>query len=164
MVAIVVAIGGYFFPQVQSALGDTGGSTNYSQLGTTQMRIGTGCGNEFKFNACAGTPIFGDAFGTCYVQASTITIAASSTATVDCQASTNGTQAPLSNVAAGDTVVADFATTTSSVSDGIDIVGVSASSTPGYITMKVANATGGTFTWTSSASSTNYIDLANAGH
>jgi len=95
--------------------------------------------------------------GTCYILAYSATIAASTTATVTCQ----GTAAiwnlnqvlatTLTGVANGDFVLAQLSTTTarvaSSVFGGLVIEGASASSTAGYITLRVYNNTGATFTW-----------------
>lgn len=104
-----------------------------------------------------GTQVNRVNFGTCYVQASATTIAASSTATVDCQASQTGGNTALTGITAGDTVIAQFASTTPTTIDGIMINGASASTTAGFITMVVSNMTGTTFTWTAAASTTNYI-------
>ena len=104
-----------------------------------------------------GTQVNRVNFGTCYVQASATTIAASSTVTVDCQASTSGANTALTGVTAGDIVNVQFATTTPTTYAGLQILGASASSTTGFITMKVQNNTGATYTWTSAASTTNYI-------
>ena len=104
-----------------------------------------------------GTQVNRINFGTCYVQASATTIAASSTVTVDCQASTSGANTALTGITAGDVVNVQFATTTPTTYAGLQILGASASSTTGFITMKVENNTGATYTWTSAASTTNYI-------
>jgi hypothetical protein len=92
--------------------------------------------------------------GTCYVLPYATTIAASTTAAVDCQATaliynTNTTRAvALAGVTAGDNVVANFATSTAASTFGsISISGASASTTPGYITLLVENLTGTTYTW-----------------
>lgn len=107
-----------------------------------------------------GTQINGVNFGTCYIQANATTIAASSTATVDCQSATNGTQTALTGIATNDTVNTWFSTTTPTTFGGggvgLRILGSSASSTAGFITMLVFNGTGNTFTWTSAASTTKY--------
>lgn len=106
--------------------------------------------------------------GTCYVQPYATTIAASTTAQVDCQ----GTQAVGSTNTANDTALAGvtlldsvqaiFASSTSKQSWGsIDVVGASASTTPGFITLIVSNNSGGVFTWptTGNASGTvSYFD------
>ena len=96
-------------------------------------------------------------FGKCNINAAATTIAASSTATVTCGGGTNGLTA-LSGVAAGASVQLSFATTTSTIFYGLNIVGVSASSTSGYFTAIVANDTGATYTWaTGATTSLNYI-------
>jgi hypothetical protein len=103
-----------------------------------------------------GTQLNGFNFGTCYIQASATTITASSTVTVDCQGSTTGGNTALTGVTTNDNVSVNFATTTSTTYSGLSILGASASSTPGYITMKVFNGTGTTFTWSAGASTTQY--------
>lgn len=101
----------------------------------------------------SGTVISRINTGFCTIQASGTTITASSTKTVDCQASTTGTQSALTGVTAGDKCFLGEATTSPTTGQGLSVVGASASSTSGYITANIANLTGGTFTWTSTASS-----------
>lgn len=108
-------------------------------------------------------------FGSCYIQPYATTIAASSTSYVDCQgtAATGGLNTakdtPLTGVTYGDTITADLATSTAgSQIEGLDIISVSASGTPGYIQLGISNGTGGTFTWptTGNASGTvSFIDF-----
>lgn len=172
LVAIVIAIGGYFFPQVQSAVyGTIGGPTNYYAVGATNLKIGSSCDSEFKYatTGCLGSLVQRINEGTCYIQPYATTIAASSTAYVDCQATaavgntTGANDVALLGVTTGDHVVADLATSTAStVFGGLDVTGVSASTTPGYIQLLLSNQTGTTFTWptTGTASGTaSYIDL-----
>ena len=105
----------------------------------------------------SGTSLTQVNVGTCYLLAYAATIAASTTATVTCQ----GTAAiwnlnqvlatTLTGVANGDFVLAQLSTTTASVSGsvfgGLVLEGASASSTAGYITLRVYNNTGAIFTW-----------------
>lgn len=94
--------------------------------------------------------------GTCYIKAYATTIVGSSTATVDCQGtaavSASGMSA-LTGVTSGDTIVATLSTTTAAggaaapVLGGLVASGAVASSTSGYITLTIANLTGGTYTW-----------------
>lgn len=96
--------------------------------------------------------------GQCYIKAYATTIAATSTALVDCQAtaavSANGISA-LTGVTPGDNVVANLATTTSgSTFGGLALIGATASNTPGYIQLDVSNLTGTTFTWPTSGNAT----------
>lgn len=99
-----------------------------------------------------GSVISGIQSGTCTIFAYSTTIAASSTAQVDCQAGASSLSA-ISGITSGDRIFASLASTTSAIFEGIDIQWVAASTTPGYITMKLYNGTGGTFTWSSTASS-----------
>jgi hypothetical protein len=92
-------------------------------------------------------------FGVCPVIAYAATIAASSSATVDC-GSTGAIGGTLSGVSAGDYCDVFSTTTISSVYQGVSILGSTASTTAGYCTIKLYNSTGATFTWTGAASTT----------
>lgn len=89
--------------------------------------------------------------GTCYIKAYAATIAASSTATVDCQATAvvdpSGASA-LTGVTMGDSVALTLSTTTAgTLYMGLQVAGASASTTSGYITVRLTNMLGSTFTW-----------------
>lgn len=90
-------------------------------------------------------------WGTCTIHSTATTIAASSTAEVSCQGGASALTA-ISGITAGDAVFVQQPTTTPTTFGGLKFL-ASASSTAGYIHMKVINNTGGTFTWTSAASS-----------
>jgi hypothetical protein len=124
----------------------------------------------------AGTNIDRLNTGTCYIKAYATTIAATSSAVVDCQAtaavSASGIGA-LAGVTFGDAVAAQLSTTTALGAPigvatprmgGLVIRGASASSTAGVITLLIGNETGDTYTWplTGSATGTaSYIVLDN---
>lgn len=94
--------------------------------------------------------------GTCNIHATNNTITASTTIQVDCQAGT-GTQTALTNLpawSAGDTVFVTQSTSTPTTYEGLSILGANSSTTAGFITLKLFNGTGATFTWTAAASST----------
>ena len=98
-----------------------------------------------------GTLINNETWGNCYIKAYATTIAASTTAAVDCQAnaavSANGI-APLPGVGTNDSVQVELSTTTANQPfGGLDLLGASASSTTGYITLLLVNSTGATYTW-----------------
>jgi hypothetical protein len=149
----IIAIGGYMYPHVQQAIQQVGGVSNYDTLGLSGLQVGTGCNNSF--GSCTGTTIARINTGQCFIKPYATTIAASSTAVVDCQAtaavgSITGTTAALAGVTLGDNVVATLSTTTAGVaaaSGGIVITGASASTTAGYITETISNLSGTTFTW-----------------
>lgn len=106
----------------------------------------------------SGTAIARVNTGTCYIKAYATTIAATSSAEVDCQAtaavSASGI-APLTGITFGDAVSATLSTTTAgSVVGGLAITGVSASTTAGYISIRIVNLTGGTYTWPTTGSAT----------
>ena len=99
-----------------------------------------------KTNA-SGTEITRINTGFCNIRSASITISASSTQQVECQGGT-ASQVALTGVTAGDKVFVFPATTTPTTFGGLRILGASASSTAGSITMQVYNATGAAFTWT----------------
>lgn len=104
-------------------------------------------------NGTAFTRING---GLCNIKSAVATLAASTSVAVDCGGGALGATA-LTGVTAGDRVFLQQSTTTPSISagagTGLTILGVSASSTSGFITAILFNGTGGTFTWTTAASS-----------
>lgn len=89
--------------------------------------------------------------GTCYLAPYATTITASTSASVDCQAtagwSASGTSA-LTGVTSGDFVQVRLSTTTAKATvNGLYVIGASASTTAGHIELLVSNLTGTTFTW-----------------
>lgn len=99
----------------------------------------------------SGTALQGMFQGNCIILAAATTIAATSTAQVDCQAGASSPSA-LSGVQAGDNVFTHATSSWPTTSQGLQIVSSQASTTNGYITMKIFNGTGTTFTWTNTAS------------
>ena len=89
--------------------------------------------------------------GFCNIQATATTITASSSVTSTCGGGTNGGTA-LTGITAGDVCFLSTATTTPVTNEGLRIVGASASTTSGFITVVINNQTGTTFTWTAAAS------------
>ncbi len=89
--------------------------------------------------------------GTCTIFAYATTIAASSTGNVDCQAGVAALTS-LGDVLKTDLVFIQMPTSTPTTSNGMQYY-ASASSTSGFISLRVINNTGTTFTWTSQASS-----------
>lgn len=95
--------------------------------------------------------------GTCYILAYATTIAATSTALVDCQATAliynvnNLRAAALTGVTFGDPTVASLSTTTATTAGttfgGLVLEAAMASTTAGYIQLQISNLTGATFTW-----------------
>lgn len=128
-------------------------------VGSTQQTIFDGSG--LLTIGTTGTALTRVNMGTCYILPYATTIAASSTATVDCQGTaliynTNtGRATALTGVTNGDNVQLEFSTSTAgTVFGGIGIIGASASTTAGYITLRVSNQTGGTYTWPVTGSAT----------
>lgn len=97
--------------------------------------------------------------GQCYLAPGVATIAASTTISIDCQAtqapggSATYTTSALTGVILGDNVLVQLSTTTAQTAtqsgsgSGLSISGASASTTSGYITLRLYNGTGATFTW-----------------
>lgn len=123
----------------QWAVTDAGAETvnGITNTGTTQL-------------SSTGTNVNRINFGLCDALAYSNTIAASTTAQLDC--SLNGGFSTLTGVQSGDNVFITSTTSLSTVYQGVDIIGSRASSTAGYITLEVSNQTGTTFTWSGAAS------------
>ena len=157
-VIVAILLAGMFFGSkaVTKAFGSAAaGITNLTGLsiismdGYTGMFDVSGSGTGTQFQRMNG--------GTCYIQAYATTIAASTTALVDCQATaavggiTTANDTALTGVTFGDNVIANLSTTTAQSGTtgnlGLVVTGVSASTTSGYITLKIANMNGTTFTW-----------------
>lgn len=124
----------------QFAISSTGAVTN-----STSWTLGSSGTTLTRLNA-----------GTCYIQPYATTIAASSTALVDCQAtaavastsSTYTNDSALTGVTYGDGVNVTLATSTGSATFlGLNLESASASGTAGYIQLRLSNKTGATFTW-----------------
>jgi len=134
LVAIVIAIGGYFFPHVAGTL--LGGTTNYDTIGITGLQLGSGCGSNG--GTCVGSTVSGFNFGTCNLDSGAGTIAAFQTKTFDCGGGSLGETA-LTGITAGDNVSITMPTTTPASVNSVAITGVAASSTTGFITISFTN-------------------------
>lgn len=130
LVAMVIAIGGYFFPQIKGSVLSFGGVTNYDEVDVDALRVGSGCGAGSS--SCVAPRLDLVAVGTCSLIAPSFTVAASTTVSMDCA---------VSGVTSGDFVFAQFATSTT-LGNGWAINGASASTTAGYATFRVTNWTG----------------------
>ena len=108
----------------------------------------------------SGTAVTRANTGVCYFKAYATTIAATSSAYVDCQAtaavgSITGATTALTGVTFGDNVVVNMSTTTAgTVVGGLVVGGVSASTTAGHIQMRIVNLTGATYTWPTTGTAT----------
>lgn len=155
LVAIVIAIGAYSFPkqagQVAEALGSAGTRFQHGvSINTNTAPTGNGL-----LVGSNGTEFAGIKTGSCTIWALNNTIAASTTAQVECQSATNGTLASgLTGVTTDSVCQLITASSTNTTSNGLAVLGVSASSTAGSIVAQLSNFTGTTFTWTAAASST----------
>lgn len=160
VVLLIVAIIGWFtphFPKANSVDGTASGAMNAedynpyiqynggynSNLPITSAGLITG--NTILVGSSSGGTTMSKfiAPANCTVIASTNTIVASSTKDVDCT---------VTGAVSGDFVVAVATTSISTASNGVAIVAARASTTAGYVTLTLSNLTGGTFTWTATAS------------
>lgn len=131
IIAILVLIGiGLSFSKVGNEI-TAGGTTNFDTLALTGLQLGT-----------SGTSLSQIVKGTCNLVGGTV--AATSTAFADCA---------VTGVVDGDLVFATFATST----PGATIVGARASSTSGFITVKVLNLSGASRDITAFGTSTAYV-------
>lgn len=132
-IAIVIAIGGYFFPQVSKTLGAVTPGTRFPH------------GISIGLPANSPTNIGDIKSGSCNLISSAFTgIAASSSLPYDCA---------VAGVVSTDQVFAQFATS-SSPYGGWLITGAAASSTAGFITINAVNNTGGAAVMPASVAST----------
>lgn len=120
IVVAIIAVAGVFTPVGQSVMNRLGGVTNYDEVDATAIKVGGSNGSRVG-------PII---FGTCSNLIGNNSVTASTTKAFDCA---------VTGVVSGDTVVAIAASTTPSGYLGMYIAGVSASTTSGFITIKVAN-------------------------
>ncbi len=152
VVAVVLIVGVIAFnllkgPKEEGILYSDGTSTSDPTVLTFLRTVASKVG-------ITGTWRTKDNVGFCYIRPYAATIAASSTATVDCQGTQAWNAAGTINVSAltglvmGDRVTATLSTTTAgAVSNGLVISGASASTTAGYIVLRISNLTGGVYTW-----------------
>ncbi len=151
IIALIVIVAGFFLLKKTST--NVGNITNISDLETNTFAVGPGCDNSFS--TCTGTVINRINTGICYIRPYATTIVATSTASVDCQGTlawgASGMSA-LAGVTKDDNIVAVLSTTTAgTISTGLSIIGASASTTSGYIVLRVSNLTGNTYTWSTIA-------------
>lgn len=160
--AVVIAGLAYFgIGKVQETLFGSTSCANITCL-SGGLRLVADAGGDFESDVAAvfsstfklgssGTSVSRINTGTCYFAPPAATIVATTTKTVDCQAtaavSASGESA-LPGVAVGDSVVLTLSTTTAGVMPGSMLVtnGCTASSTQGYITCGLS-ALNGTYTW-----------------
>lgn len=170
VVALIVAISSFFVASGGShPAGTTANKTATAGIYIAGLGFGVGSEQSFKtvFNSSGqltlssvGSAVTGLNFGTCTIFPYSTTIVASSTAQVDCQAGASGVLTALAGITSGDKVFVTLASTTPTIQNGLIVENASASTTSGFITLRIANATGNTFTWTStSTSSLSYLAL-----
>lgn len=147
-IALIAGVLGAFFSGLVGGKSTVfGGTSNYDTLSASGLVIGSGC-NQFGAT-CAGTTIAQILKGTGSLIMPTYTSLAAST--------TLAADIAVSGVQSGDEVIAQFATSTATGA-GWEVVGASASSTSGFITLRVINNTGTAATIPASiASTTQYL-------
>lgn len=142
-----VAMNNQYIEQYDSAIRYNGGYNSQLPIKTSGSLTATG-GTVI---GSTGTTLNNVTTGTCYMAPSGTTIAASSTGTVDCQATaavSKSGESALIGVQSGDHVVVTLSTTTASNTYlGLTVIGATASSTNGYITLLLSNETGQAYTW-----------------
>jgi len=143
-VAIVIAVGAYFFPQAPEAL--KAAEVTFSAVGTrfpNGLTIGTN-----------GTQIATVKTGACTIWVPSTTILGSTTQQIVCQSATDGSLVSgLTGVTTDSICNLHHASSTNATVNGLVVSGVSASSTAGSIVAQLSNLTGATFTWTSAGTS-----------
>lgn len=174
VVAVLIGLGAGYYLDHQSASQPLVGAVNARPAENYDPYIRTNGGYYSNlpiqttggmFIGATGSQINKIIEGQCVVFTNTATIAASTTATYDCDATstaTTNTEVAITGIQKGDYVVINNATTTGvyATGTGLDTVGVVASSTNGYLSILFANQTGGTFTWPTTASTTiSFIDF-----
>lgn len=136
VLAALVLVFGYF---AFSGNG-VGGTTNVDSLGISGNLTVAGTAT-YGSGGTAITKIIAPA--NCAVIANANTITASSTKDVDCA---------VTGLTSSDTVTVVATTSVSTTFGGVEILASRASTTAGFATFTLYNATGGTFTWTNTAS------------
>lgn len=127
-------------------------TTGAAEFASTTIESGLSIGN-------LGTQLSRVNSGTCTIRVTTLTINASSTQTVICQAGSGTELSPLAALpvfASGDVLFLQMSSTSNSgqnVGGGLLLLGARSSSTAGYIEARVFNDTHNTFTWSADASS-----------
>lgn len=138
----IIALGGYIYPHHVTPT--AGGVTNYDEVDTTALKVGGSSGSRVG-------PII---TGTCaLILPGTNTATASTSISMDCA---------VTGVVSGDTVFASFATSsaiTNTAALGWSVAGASASSTSGFITLRINNNTGANNVPSPVGSTTQYIVL-----
>jgi hypothetical protein len=171
IVVALLALAGVFLPQVKGVKAGAVSpsdisATNFTEVTASNgMQIGAGgltvaaggvtiTSGGLTLGTGAST-FSGLNFGSCNIRPYATTIAASSTAQVDCQAAAqfgSGPGTALAGITASDNIQANLGTSTQgTLFGGLRLRTQIGSSTPGWITLFVENDTGTTYTWSTSA-------------
>lgn len=144
-IALVIAVIALFTPAVhQARLASVGGLTNYDTVGASGLQIGVGCNNSYS--SCAGSLVSSILKGTGSIIGNR-SVTASTTAAFDIA---------VTGALSGDACFAMAASTTQAYI-GWDIIGCSASTTAGFITISVYNPGAAAVVPYPIASSTSYV-------
>lgn len=164
VVAIILAILGLsqsstsVSNSVSKVVGAITGETNFNTLGVSGLKLGSTCNDSFGSSGCQ--TIAQQRFSTCNINNSgqSAVLGAGLTRAFDCGSGNDGTSA-LTGVISGDTVFVHFASSTNAT-NGLVISGYQASTTAGYISISLTNATSTAITLNAnSTSSLQYLDL-----
>lgn len=132
IVSIITSV--MFYGLIKMMGAGVGGTSNFDAITLTDgFTLGSGGTSVSKFIAPAN----------CTIIANANTITASTTKDVDCA---------VTGLVSTDSVFAVATTSVSSSQLGLEIIASRASTTAGYATLTLSNGTGGTFTWTGTAS------------
>lgn len=164
--ALVVSlvVGWFVLSNKPAAVKPLGGQTHLSGLYVEEDGLTVSGATTLGSSGTAANQLN---WGSCNLQPDSATIAASTTARVTCHggsfASGNAAFTALTGITSTSKIVASLSTTTAgSTIAGLHLLGVTASTTSGFIEARILNQTGTTYTWptTGSASGTmQYIGI-----
>lgn len=173
VVVVLAIVIGYLVGGSSGAPKVGGTVENFPVLFSNGLKAGNGSTPQFQISSTGaltttgtltlgtnGTALNAIQTGTCTIYAYSTTIAATSSARVDCQAGAAALTA-ITGIASGDRIFATLASTTvDTTQGGLVLESAAASTTAGFITLKILNLTGAAFTWVSTASSSiSYLAL-----
>lgn len=146
-----VAIAGIVVGSLFSVVTKSAPSQDYSGVYNQVQRVFDQAGVHIGPN---GTNLNGLKVGGCTIYSTATTIAASSSAVTSCQAATDGSISGIAGITTDSVCTLQTASSTNPLFGGLLVGGVSASTTQaGTLDARIYNATGGTFTWSATASS-----------
>lgn len=149
----IIAIGGYFFPLLQSGFGGVTGETNYNTLGISGLKVGSKCNDSFTSTTANGCKSVAHLMlTTCSMIANNIAVGTTSE-----YAYCTG----VTGVTSADTIQASFSTSTLgfAFNDAWQIVSAKASTTAGVIDFQIIGVAGKAMSGVSQTGSTTVLDI-----